>query len=694
MRLPIFSIVVLSGLLVLTGAGRAHAASLAETEHVKVQLLADKAAIAPGDTVTLALEETIIPEWHTYWRNPGDSGIAPTVTWTLPAGFTAGEILWPAPTRLAYGPLVNFGYSDHTVLLTQIVVPATAVPGTDATLTAAFSWLVCQESCIPESAKLDVTVPVAAAGMIDASQSAFFATARGALPQPAPYTADIAIDTKVMTLNVKSSIPRDAFFFPYRSGLMDDAAPQVLHATNEGYTLALARGELHQPFQTLEGVLEVAEAGTTQPRALTLSAPVTMAAPLPPAVPRSTLTIAGAMVLAVLGGLLLNLMPCVFPVLSLKVLALAAHREQSRAVTVRAGLSYAAGVLCAFCLVAGLLLGFRAAGGTIGWGFQLQSPPFVLCLAWLLFILGLSLSGLFSVAGSFIGLGSRLAGRGGDAGSFFTGALAALVATPCSAPFMGTAVGFAVSQPWPIAIAIIECLGLGLALPFLLISCFPTLARLLPRPGAWMERFKQFLAFPLYGSAAWLVWVLSLQSGANGVLIALGGALLLSFAIWIGNTAGHAARPWKWVARIVATLAVLSAITGAASPSLRPATPASGGNAFIPAGWEPYSDTRLRALQQAGTPVFVDMSAAWCITCMMNERVALGPETAEILHHRGIVLMKGDWTNQDPAITAMLAAFGRNGVPLYVYYPGPGKAPVVLPQLLTPHTVLTATDPG
>ena len=389
---------------------------------------------------------------------------------------------------------------------------------------------------------------------------------------------------------------------------------------------------------------------------------------------------------ALLGGMILNLMPCVFPVLSLKVLGIA-QKGGGAHDRIEHGLAYTAGVVLSFVAVASVLIALRQAGEAIGWGFHLQSPAFVGALAYLFAAMGLGLSGATNLGAGLMGAGNTLAAKSGLAGSFFTGVLAAVVASPCSAPFMGTALGFAMTQTAVIALAVFGALGFGMALPFLLLARSPALLRRLPRPGAWMEGFKQILAFPLYAAAVWLLWVLGRQSGVDALAAVLGGTVLVGFALWSWESARGHSRALVW--RTVAALSLAAALSILGSPLLQ-AKPAEGNAAD--GDWEPFSAERLSELQQQGTPVFVNVTADWCITCLANERVALDTETVrEAFRTRGVVLLKGDWTNPEPKLTAFLAEHGRNGVPLYLYYPPRmGALPVVLPQLLTPGTVLDA----
>jgi thiol:disulfide interchange protein DsbD len=410
-----------------------------------------------------------------------------------------------------------------------------------------------------------------------------------------------------------------------------------------------------------------------------LHAPAAEAA-APAEAPVSDLGLLPALALALLGGLILNLMPCVFPVLSIKALALVNKGDHKAE-----GLAYTAGVLASFAVLAGVLIALRAGGQQVGWGFQFHSPVFVLVVAYLLFLVGLSLSGLFEIGGSFTGVGSALAARQGLAGSFFTGVLAAVVATPCTAPFMGAGLAFALAQPAAVMLAVFLALGLGLALPFLVLAFWPAAQRWLPRPGAWMDRFKQALAFPMYAAVVWLLWVLAQQTGPDGVALALGGLVLITFGLWWRHSSGGSA---------VGTGAAMASVVLAlgASAWIKPvAADVQGAGA---ASTEAYSAARLADLRAQNKPVFVNMTASWCISCLVNERVALSrPEVKEAFARSGVIYLKGDWTREDPAITAVLRAHGRSGVPLYLYYAPGAAAAQVLPQILTPGLVIEAISP-
>ena len=659
-----------------------------------MDLVSEVRSIPPGDTFWVGVRQRIATGWHTYWVNPGDSGEPMTIDWQLPAGFKAAPPAWPHPHRLPVGPAMSFGYTDEMVLPIAITAPAGLRPGAPATLRGQASWLVCEKICIPEEASVSLTLPVGP-GDRDPGGAALLAAARQAVPVPSPWPVSFASTAETVTFTVPApGLAReriaDVWFYPMRWGAIEHAAAQTVDVTANGMTLRTTRGALAAATEApIDGVLVITERldrGTARQAFFVQAAPTG---------PGAGIGLVQALVLALAGGLVLNAMPCVLPVLSVKALALVRHASAGRAAAAVHGLAYTAGVLVSFAALAGLLLVLRAGGERIGWGFQLQAPWFVTLLAYVLFAMALVLSGVLPVSGRLAGVGQSLAARGGHAGSFFTGTLATVAATPCTAPFMGTAVGFAVMQPSGTALLIFAALGLGLALPFLLLSLAPAWRRFLPRPGVWMERLEQLLAFPLYASVAWLVWVLSQQVGPPGVALVLAGLLLLGFAAWL-RTAGRLAAPrWR---RASAAGAALAAGLALATVGLVGASAQGSSSAETPAGagWEPFSPGRLAELRAAGTPVFVNVTAAWCITCLVNERVALGaPAVTRAFADKGVVRLRGDWTRRDAQITQVLDAFGRNGVPLYLLYPGTGSVPgggaaMVLPQILSEDTILQA----
>lgn len=670
-----------------------------DTPHVSARLVASSESVAPGDTVTLGVAKTIIPKWHTYWQNPGDSGLATTIDWAVPDGASVGDIQWPAPERHSLGPVTNYGYEGEVTLLSDLSVPADAQPGSSLPVRAAVSWLVCSDICIPEDVELTLDLPVAARTAGESHPA--IEAARALLPQRSPWAARHAVSSDTVRLAVDTgALPTgatDLWFYPFDWGRIDHSAPQRLSRTDEGIVLQAPRGQARQSDVPLTGVFVIRE--STPDGLLTtafeLSAPRVEVVPegepvagATPA-PQASIGLGLALLFALAGGLILNLMPCVFPVLAMKVLALV--RTGGDATSVRGhGLAYQAGVLASFALLALVVLALQQGGARLGWGFQFQSPVFVVLVAWLLFAVGLNLSGVFTISGSFAGVGHALTARAGHSGSFFTGVLAAVVATPCTAPFMGAAIGFAMTQPPLSLLATFLALGLGLAIPFVVLAFRPALIARMPRPGPWMERFKQFLAFPMYGAAVWLLWVLALQAGASGVLVAGGGMLAIALAAWLYDTTWQSGARVRRSAQLAAAALVVAAVAAGSTLVVQPPQTTQRSASTLP--HEPYSPQRFDALRAEGRAVFVNMTAAWCITCLVNEQVALErAEVAAAFAERDVVYLKGDWTNQDAAISEVLARFGRSGVPLYLYYPPQRDAePIVLPQILTPDIVLAA----
>jgi thiol:disulfide interchange protein len=688
-------------LLAIVGVAAPAAGNPPGRSLVHVELVSEVTSVQPGVPFWVALRQQIPPGWHTYWVNAGDSGEPTRLDWKLPPGVSADEISWPAPERIPVGSAMSYGYSGEVLLPVRIQPAADPRLGSALTLRASAAWLVCEKECIPEEATVTLTLPVSVARAApDPRWGDAMARTRAALPRPSPWPMTASATAETVTLNVTATglqpeRIQDAWFYPFEWGLIAYAAPQELAVSPRALTLSVARGPLPEAvMRPVEGVLVITEqldAGPVRQAFVVRAEP-----PAAGGGAGSWAAVLQALALAFLGGLVLNLMPCVLPVLSVKALGLVSHGGHGAAVMRRHGFAYTAGVLASFAIVAGALMAFRAAGEQVGWGFQLQSPIFVMLLAYGLFLMALALSGVVTIGGGVTGLGSTLAARSGYLGSFFTGALATLVATPCTAPFMATAVGYALTQPTPVALAVFEALGLGLALPYLVLSLVPAWARLLPRPGPWMLRLQQALAFPLYASVAWLVWVLSLQTGPTGLAACLAGLVLLGLGAWLYETTRHArgsARGIQAVAVVCVIAAVgLVAVSEVPVPAGTRADDAEA--ASIP--WEPYAPERVTELRASGVPVFVNFTAAWCITCLVNERVALrSPEVAASFADKGVAYLKADWTRRDAGIAQVLATFERSGVPLYLLYPANGAGPAkprVLPQILTEGIVLEALE--
>jgi thiol:disulfide interchange protein/DsbC/DsbD-like thiol-disulfide interchange protein len=705
----------LLGLLLVSPAAFALSGGAVATDNVKARLVSEASAIAPGQSFWVALELNIRDGWHTYWRNPGDSGQATSIKWQLPPGFTAGDIVWTTPHRFELPPLVNYGYAKHAVHLVNITAPRDLKAGAPALLSAKASWLVCSDVCIPEDAVLQLKLPVnGEAGTVDPADAALFAEARGELPstQFAATAARIQNGQLVISLGKEwgATLPQitSLAFFPYDDGGIEYAAPQTMTRGKDSVELALKLGDRPPKSGTIRGVLMATEQSGSE----SVTVPMEIAAPLSgaggasaaggaqlaPATAASEATshsLAVLLLFAMLGGMILNLMPCVFPVLSIKAIGLVEQAKKHPA-TVRAkGLVFAAGVVSSMLCLAGVLLVLRAGGEQVGWGFQLQSPLFVTLLVYLLLAVGLNLSGVFEVGGGLAGVGDGLTQGDSYRAAFFTGVLTTLVATPCTAPYMAVAAGAALSQPPFFALCIFAALGVGLALPYLVLSFAPWMRRALPKPGAWMDTLKQVFAFPIYASAAWLLWVLAQQSSSLGLGAALAGAILIALAAWAYQKSKSSEPRGRVAALATATLAVLLAIVLPVrfADVAAAASGSSPGGGQAADGWQRYDAAQVAKLNAAGRPLLVNFTASWCLTCLVNERNAFNDSAVqEVFRNKGVTLMKGDWTNRDPAITQALAAFGRAGVPLYVVYNGkPGSSePVVLPQLLTAGVVQSA----
>lgn len=672
----------------------------APEKHVDAELIAATDAIVPGQPLTVGLRLKHENEWHTYWQVPGDSGLPTQIKWQLPAGFNAGSIDWPHPKRLPVGPLMNFGYEGETLLLTTVQVPADLPVGTPVTLTAKASWLECKDVCIPGDAQVKLTLPVRQQAA-PSSSAALFKASQARVPQAA-LAASANIDaTRIrVALSPPAGKTLDKIeFFPLEESRIEAAAPQELKKEGGQFAIYLTAAKpVGAEFKTLKGVV-VANGGPGYANgwANVVQAPLTAGAVGAAAgatgaagASGSSMSLLAALATALLGGLILNLMPCVFPVLSLKLIGLAQHRTHSGPMAAH-GIAFAVGVVLSFVLLAALLIGLQQAGNALGWGFQLQTPWVVAALTVLFFGIGLNLLGVFefTMATGVANLkaADALAHKSDWRGSFGTGVLAVIVASPCTAPFMGAALGYAITQPAVIALSVFAALGVGMAAPYVLLTLFPSLLAKLPRPGRWMELFKQFMAFPMFATCVWLLWVLAQQVDAGGVALALGVLVAVSFALWALGLSQRGARVFRWVAAAGGVLAALTFAPIATSEALAPGT-----RTTADAGWLEYSPEKLAQLRGEGKPVFLDFTAAWCVTCQVNKRVALRADSVKTRFAAdNVVLMRADWTNRDERITQALAQFGRNGVPLYVLYDRKGEA-AVLPELLTEGIVLAALD--
>ena len=684
-----------------------------KTPHVEAELIARHTAIIPGQAIEVALRLNIIEHWHTYWQNPGDSGLPTKLKWIVPAGFTASAIAWPYPKKLPLGPLMNFGYEGEVLHLVTIQAPKELTAGDKITLSAKADWLVCADVCIPEDGQVSITLPVAAVGstlVADSRWAGAFASAHAALPATlSGWNTSAKISAEGLQIDLTPPTGErvdiaEIMFYPTRDDVIANAGKQVLVRLAEGFRLTVPLADpLVAELKTLDGVLVASNnwGRTHAGKAVTIAAPVayiksastSTGAALKPKMPQealSALSLLAAIGAAILGGLVLNLMPCVFPVLGIKVMGFVENAHGDARILRRQGLTFFVGVVVSFMVLAALMLALRAAGQSIGWGFQLQEPGFIVLLAIVFFIIALNLSGVFEI-------GTRLQSAAGQAelsanakknplaGAFASGVLATLVATPCMAPGLGATVGFTLSQSAPIALVVFLAIAVGLALPVLLLSFVPAWLKFLPKPGAWMETFKQLMAFPLYATVVWLAWVLGTQTGNDGITKLLAGLIAIAFAAWAYG---------RWQVKKPLLAMVLAVIGLGVGIVLAWPSGETQGNpqTKLEEGWIAFSPAKIIELRGQGKPVFVDFTATWCITCQVNKRIALNQaDVTKRFQELGIVRMKADWTVKDPVITAALAEFGRNGVPLYVFYPAKGE-PVILPELLTSAIVLAAVE--
>ena len=697
-----------SFLLPFAAAAQTPAKSVVTTERVRAELIAHAPdGVVPGKQVWVGLQLTHQPEWHTYWKNSGDSGLPTQMQWTLPAGVVAGDIAWPVPRKIPIGNLANYGY-EGTVLLP---VPLTITPEFKPSLLAGdldvklkAQWLVCRTECIPEDGDLVLKIPVksttAASGA--AFQAAFDA-------QPKPLAADSKVQVEGNALNVSvAGLPaalrgKNLEFFPETGEVIETAGkwtqawqgdtwtarvplsaqraasptvmPVVLAAGNQGWRTeakvigqwpAIGGGAAGASLSpSLQAALRggAGNAGT--------GAPAT-----------ASITLVAALVGALLGGLILNLMPCVFPILAIKVVGFTRHADDRRGHRI-AGLAYTAGVIASFAALGALMLALRAAGEQLGWGFQLQSPAVVAALAALFTLIGLNLAGLFEFGAFLPSSVAALEARHPVVNAFLSGVLAVAVASPCTAPFMGASLGFALGLPAAEALLLFAVIGIGMALPYLAASWVPAVAALLPRPGEWMNTFRRFMAFPMFATVAWLIWVLGQQSGIDGAGALLALLVALSMVVWALTLHG---RSRTIIAAIsVACLALLAWAAGAYIT-----TPPPQQSARSEGVWQAWEPGRVDQLLAGGQPVFVDFTAAWCVTCQYNKKTTLErPDLLADFAGRNVAMLRADWTRRDPAITAALAQLGRNGVPVYVFY-AKNRAPVVLSEVLSVNEVRAA----
>ena len=670
---------------------QAPAGAVVVTDQVRAELLAwAPDGVQTGKPLWVGLQLAHIPEWHTYWKNSGDSGLPTLLEWSLPAGITAGDIAWPTPKKIPVGNLANYGY-EGTVLLP---VPLTVAPGFAASqleIKLKASWLICKKECIPQEGDFVLRIPARSSTGLSSNT---FAAAFAASPKPLDG-AGSRIDVEAQAIKVSlSGLPaslqgKPLEFYPETGSVIEPAA-----AWQQAWQGAVWTAQVPLSGQRSESPARMAVVVASGDAAWRIDTPVlgawpAVAAPatLSPALEAALkanaalgaaptgasvqpIGLLAALLGALLGGMILNLMPCVFPVLAIKVVGFA--QEKSKAARLAGGLAYTAGVLLSFIALGAVLLGLRAAGEQLGWGFQLQSPAVVAALATLFTLIGLNLAGLFEFGSVLPSRVASLQAGNPTANSFLTGVLATAIASPCTAPFMGASLGFALGLPAWQALAVFAAIGLGMALPYLAASAVPAVARALPRPGPWMDTFRRLMAFPMFATVAWLVWVLGQQSGIDGAGALLALLVLMALVLWSLTLRGRARI-------LLATFSI--ALSAAGLWALGPNVTQPMGTSNVAGApsdrWQAWEPGRVEQLTAQGQSVFVDFTAAWCLTCQYNKTTTLADMDA-----KKVALLRADWTRRDPAVTAALAQLGRNGVPVYVIYK-PGRAPVVLSEILS-----------
>ena len=681
--------------------------SVFKTEQVQAELMAQAPEGADaGKTVWVGLQMIHKPEWHTYWKNAGDSGLPTVLSWTLPAGVTAGEIAWPTPQKIRIGTLANYGY-EGTVLLP---VPLTISPefkpsllNRDIDIKLKAAWLVCRKECIPEEGEFALKLPVKGSTALNSAQfnAAFAQTPKPVLPALAGVSmpSSLTIDGSSIALAVHN-LPvamrgKTLEFYPESNEVIETAAaftqswngavwnarvPLSAQRSNSPsmmpIVLAADVDGVRQSYRSeikVTGDWPKLATATQVPPALETALKANAASSAPAGPPISLLA---AILGALIGGMILNLMPCVFPVLAIKVMSFAQHADDRRAHKI-SGIAYSAGVVLSFLALGLLMMVLRQGGELLGWGFQLQSPAVVAALAVLFTVLGLNLAGVFEF-GSLVpsNIASKQA-KNPVVNAFLSGVLAVAIASPCTAPFMGASLGLAISLPAFQALLVFGAIGVGMALPYLAASLIPAVARALPRPGAWMDTLRRVMAFPMFATVIWLVWVLGQQSGIDGAGALLALLLALSMVIWVFTLKGRSR-----TALAIFSVALLATATGTLGPNiLKPLEVAS---ATAPGDrWQAWQPGRVEQILSTGQPVFVDFTAAWCVTCQYNKKTTLThADVLADLESKNVALLRADWTRRDPAITAALQQLGRNGVPVYVVYKA-GSAPVVLSEILS-----------
>ena len=668
---------------------------------VDAKLISEVKTIQPGNSFWIGLNLKMQDEWHTYWKNAGDAGMASYINWNLPEGFTASEIHWPYPQKIYMSGLANYGYEGETTLLIKITPPQN-YDKDSVTLKAHAEWLVCKVECLPGNADLEITLPISNnPPVINDENLEKIADAKFNIPiesqewkiEAVKNNDDVII--KVNPTNNYNYELTDLYFYPNKNGIYQNAADQKFEFKNGSYflTVLLENFRTEEPSE-LTGILVASNGwrGENSEKALKTNTKFIENFDVSS---ESNLSIIAAVFFAFLGGLILNLMPCVLPVLSIKIMGFVNHKDQSRKKSFSNGLWFTIGVLISFWVLVALLLILREGGEALGWGFQLQSPIFIFLISIFLFLFALNLFGVFEFGSSLTAIENKIDTQKGKFSNFLSGVTAAIVATPCTAPFMGTALGFALTQSALVNFLIFTSLGFGMAFPYLLLSIFPKWMKVIPKPGEWMIKLKQFMGFLLVATVIWLVWVFGLQKGNDAVIVLLISLLISALAAWVyGNWGMIYIKPAKrYSAQAISVLLIAVSIYFGITNSSDAAAQNNIINNSSYIDWQKYDKQKVDSLLINGKPVFIDFTAAWCLSCQVNERVALNnKEVADKFKELGITTFKGDWTNKDEEITKALASYGRNSVPLYILYDGENAEPKKLPEILTKSIVLDALN--
>ncbi len=646
--------------------------NLVDASDSRIEILTESTSITPGDELLIGFKFTLNPGWHTYWENPGDAGEGASIKWNLPNDVNASEILWPGPQRIPVEPLMTFGYEDEVVLLTKIYTSeATIVP---LNLNALVSWYTCKEICIPQEA--EVSIPIKLGNKTPSVSKAILDQTLEEVPIQfeGTYRVQRLEDSYILQGQLENQDQYDSiYFFPKDYGLTDYTKDQFYEINKDSFSLQIKAAEIEIENRTFEGVIAINKGEAVS--FIEINYPL-KAKPI-----SQEFNIFTLIFFAFLGGLILNIMPCVFPILSIKILRFVEQSGDSTYKTLQQGLLFSLGVIVSFLAIAALLVSLKSGGESIGWGYQLQSPIVVSLLVYLFVVLGYIFMSNMVLGTSLARLSTISLGKGDSIESFLTGVLAVIVASPCTAPFMGSAIGFALLQPSFYSVLIFLGLGIGFSLPYLVLSAKPSLLSFLPKPGQWMETFKQFMAFPMWASALWLLWVLSSQVNNQEVIQVLLGSLLIIIGLWLVEKNNSKTNWIRWIVRLPFILLLIFSLW--LIPTSYSDLDESKQNQLA------YSPQLLEDLREENALVFLNFTADWCITCKVNESVALKTsKVRKLLIDKDITYIEADWTRKDPVISSALEEYGRTGLPLYLLFPSKGD-PLILPEILTEDILLS-----